>query len=341
MSEDRRNRPPVPRLIGVSTEPLYRAVVARRNRAFDRGERVQRVTAPVISVGNLSVGGTGKTPVVAMIVSRLRDAGHTPGIAMRGYKAAPGSQSDEEREYRSSCPGVPVVAQPDRVAGATTLIERHACNCVVLDDGFQHRFLARDLDVVLLDATRDVFSDRCLPAGWLREPVESLHRAQVAILTHAETASDHAVATMSDTLRARFPELTVVVTEHRWSGFIDLHGERRESQSLRNQEVTLASGIGNPSAFEAMARREGITVTNHMIMPDHHHWSVADLDRLDRLSGDLPVLTTRKDWVKIERINHKLLDRILVAEVAIRVREGGAALREAILNAVRPAADGP
>jgi len=341
MSDDRRDRPPVPRTLGAIVEPIYRSVLRRRNRAFDRGKQVQRVSRPVISVGNLSVGGTGKTPTVALIVRILREAGHAPGIAMRGYKAKPGQESDEQREYRSSCRGTPVVAQPDRVMGAKRLIEKHGCSCIVLDDGFQHRFLHRDLDIVLLDATRDVFADRCLPAGWLREPVESLQRAQLAILTHTESVEQTDIQAMTDKLRARFKHLRIVLAEHAWTAMLDLRGMRHDPSSLNGQSVTLASGIGNPSAFEAMARANGLAVSHHEIMPDHHHWQAHDLDRLGRLTPAGPIITTRKDWVKIERLNHPLLDRMLVAEVAMVLREGEKHLRHAVLNAAGSAGVGP
>lgn len=341
MTPDRRERPPLPSPLGRLIEPVYRSVVRRRNRAFDRGDRVQRVAAPFLSVGNLSVGGTGKSPVVALTVAMLREAGHKPGIAMRGYKSRPGHESDEQREYKSSCPGTPVVANPDRVAGATELIEKHRCSCIVLDDGFQHRFLHRDLDIVLLDATRDVFTDRCLPAGWLREPVESLERAHIAILTHAESAGDDRIAAMTSQLRERFPHLHLAVSEHAWTALIDLHGHRREPSQLAAQPVCLASGIGNPSAFEAMARRYALDVRSHQVMPDHHHWTLTDLDRLQRNAPQNPIITTRKDWVKISRLNHPLLDRVLVAEVAIVLKQGEKALREAVLNAAGPAGAGP
>lgn len=333
MNADRRNQPPVPRPLGALVAPVYRAVVARRNRAFDRGARVRSVDAPVVSVGNLSVGGTGKTPVVAMVVRMLRDAAHSPGIAMRGYKARPGQESDEQREYRTSCPGTPVVADPDRVAGATELIGTHGCTCVVLDDGFQHRFLHRDLDIVLLDATRDAFADRCLPAGWLREPVESLERAHFAILTHAETVSAADIDRMTTHIRERFPHIGLAVSEHAWTALSSLEGHRQSPESLGEEPVTLASGIGNPSAFEATARRNSLEVRSHMIMPDHHEWTASDLDRLQRRAPDGPVITTRKDWVKIERLNHPLLDRMLVAEVAIVLRDGEQELRDALLAA--------
>jgi len=341
MSDDRRDRPPVPRALGAIVEPIYRSVVRRRNRAFDRGNQVQRVGRPVLSIGNISVGGTGKSPTVALIVAMLRDAGHTPGIAMRGYKAKPGQESDEQREYRSSCPGTPVAAQPDRAAGAAHLIERHNCSCIVLDDGFQHRFLHRDLDIVLIDAMRDVFADRCLPAGWLREPVESLERAQVAILTHAESVDPDRIESMARTLRERFPHLLIAIAEHAWTGMLNLQGQRSDPADMRSQTVTLASGIGNPSAFEAMARANGLIVSHYEIMPDHHHWKTHDLDRLGRLAPTDPIITTRKDWVKIERMNHPLLDRMLVAEVAMVLREGEQALRQAVLDAAAPAGAGP
>jgi len=341
MTADRRNRPPLPRVLGTLIAPLYRSVVAKRNRAFDRGQRVQRVSVPVISVGNISVGGTGKTPTVALIVGMLREAGHAPGIAMRGYKSRPGHGSDEQREYRSSCPGTPVVANPDRVAGAAELIDTHRCSCIVLDDGFQHRFLDRDLDIVLLDATRDVFADRCLPAGWLREPVESLQRAEVAILTHAESATDDRVNAMTAKLRERFPNLQVVISEHAWTGLLDLEGQRHELSQLAGQTITLASGIGNPSAFEAMANRYALKVRSHTIMPDHHDWTLTDLDRLQRSAQGGSIITTRKDWVKISRLNHTLLDRMLIAEVAIVLRDGEEALRHAVLSAAGSAAAAP
>lgn len=341
MSGDRRNRPPVPRALGAIVEPVYRAVVRRRNRAFDRGKQVQRVDRPVISIGNISVGGTGKSPTVALIARMLRDAGHAPGIAMRGYKAKHGQESDEQREYRSSCPGTPVVANPDRVLGAKQLIDTHHCSCIVLDDGFQHRFLHRNLDIVLIDASRDVFADRCLPAGWLREPVESLERAQIAILTHAESVDQDRIELMTRTLRGRFPHLLIAIAEHAWTGMLNLHGQRSELPDLRGQTATLASGIGNPSAFEAMARANGLTVSHHEILPDHHHWQPHDLDRLGRIAPSGPIVTTRKDWVKIERLNHPLLDRMLVAEVAMVLREGEQALRQAVLNAAGPAGAGP
>lgn len=197
---------PVPSWLGTIGEPLYRAAIGRRNRAFDAGKGVTKVELPVISIGNLSVGGTGKTPMVMHVLTLLLEAGLRPCVAMRGYRAKhrptrsqpmliidqarmPAHDSDEADEYRRVFPDVPVIAQPDRLAGIRRLLDepfQPTVDCVVLDDGFQHRRIARDLDVVLIDASRSPFVDRLLPRGWLREPVESLKRAHAVVITHAE-----------------------------------------------------------------------------------------------------------------------------------------------------------
>lgn len=333
MTSDRRARPPLPKPLGPALEPIYRAVVGQRNRAFDQGRRVQRVPAPVISIGNLSVGGTGKTPVVAAIVRMLADHGHTPGIAMRGYKSGPSGASDEQLEYAESAPGVPVAAMPDRAQGARRLIRDHDCTCIVLDDGFQHRFLHRDLDIVLLDATRPVTEDRCLPAGWLREPVESLSRAHAFIVTHAESADPDALDRLRSLLERRFPGTPLALVEHAWSDVLDTGGGRLGLDHLQDLPCTLASGIGNPTAFEQMARRHGVLVRTHHAMPDHHHWTPQDLDRLDTGRDGAPVLTTRKDWVKIGRLDHPLRRHFLIAEVSIRFRSGEDTIRSLVLTA--------
>src|SRR4051812_19919591 len=222
MTSGDRARPPLAGPIGRLTSRLYGWEIGRRNRRYDAGRGVVRFDRPVISVGNLSVGGTGKTPMVAHIVGLLLEAGHRPCIAMRGYRSQDG-RSDEAEEYRARFPSVPVVAQADRTLGLINLfaLEHEGrgphTDCIVLDDGFQHRKIARDLDIVLLDATREPFHDRLLPAGWLREPVESLRRAALVVLTHAESASAETIQWLSGSVgrvRARPAE---AVTRHGWA----------------------------------------------------------------------------------------------------------------------------
>ena len=131
---------------------LYGAVVARRNTRFDAGLGVLKTGLPVVSIGNLTVGGTGKTPCVQWAARALIAAGHRPAIALRGYGSRPGQPSDEAMEHREALEGVPVLASPDRVASIETIRSEYpTCDVVILDDGFQHRRVAREVDVLLVE----------------------------------------------------------------------------------------------------------------------------------------------------------------------------------------------
>ena len=182
---------------------IYGRVVAGRNRRFDAGEGVVDLKEPVISVGNLTLGGTGKTPVCQYLVSVLREAGRTPAIAMRGYGASSDGVSDEALEYSSMFEDLPLAVGADRVVSLEALRKKSAFDCVVLDDGFQHRRIARDLDIVLIDATRPGLDDRLLPAGRLREPPSSLARADIVLVTRATTGVDDELAGASPVVRAQ------------------------------------------------------------------------------------------------------------------------------------------
>ncbi|TVQ59375.1 MAG: tetraacyldisaccharide 4'-kinase [Phycisphaerales bacterium] len=301
---ERARRGPVPGPLGRAASRIYAGVVARRNRAFDRGERVTDVGLPVISVGNLSVGGTGKTPTVVRLVRELRAAGAKPAIAMRGYGArTPDEMSDEHAEYLSRLGPTPIVAQPDRVEGIRSLRARDpSVTCVVLDDGFQHRFVRRAVDLVLLDATRDVFSDSLLPAGWLREPVESLARAHAVVLTHAEGAPAERVASMRAHVARQAPGAHAAVARHVWDGVESGDGVA-PVESLRGRRLWVACAVGNPDAFVAMARAAGVDVAGVDARRDHARYDERGVRAIARSAVDAGaegVLTTAKDWVKIE-----------------------------------------
>lgn len=297
---------PAPAMLGAPLEPIYRAVVARRNASFDRGRRVSRLTVPVVSVGNISVGGTGKTPMVMWCVRALRAAGRRPAIGMRGYGArvhkGVASPSDEQAEYMESLPGTPIAADPDRVSALRRLLrDDKTVDCVVLDDGFQHRFVARDLDIVLLDVTRDPFADRCLPAGWLREPVESLGRAGVVALTHAERVSREAIETIRARVERVAPNARVFVSRHEWDG-LDVGQESWPTTRLRGMRVLALCGVGNPGAFLAQARTAGAEVVRESVRRDHAPYDGEAAARIVEEAATLgcdAILTTLKDWVKL------------------------------------------
>jgi tetraacyldisaccharide-1-P 4'-kinase len=179
----------------------YEVGVRWRNARFDRGNDVARFdAAPVISVGNLSAGGTGKSPFVAWVTDALANTGVQPVIALRGYGAARPEDSDEAREYALTAPGAHVVVGARRLEALTRAFAAQSAlsvarpAVVVLDDGFQHRMLARDLDIVLVDATRPALDGDLLPNGWLREPARGLARADLVVLTKAHDPAQRAHA---------------------------------------------------------------------------------------------------------------------------------------------------
>ncbi len=330
----RNRRPPLPAL-GTPLEPLYRAAVNKRNRDFDNGRRVTRLPIPVVSVGNISVGGTGKTPMVRWIINTLRDLGANPGIAMRGYGRKHAGVSDEQQEHADRLPDTPIAANPDRIAAIRELIEHHHADCAVLDDGFQHRFAARDLDIVLIDATRSPFADRCLPAGWLREPVESLARAHAIVITRSTLVEPHALSQLDRQLRRIAPDALVVRADHHWAALDTQFGPQPVSW-LNGRPTIIACAIGNPDAFIAQARARGARVIDTIIRRDHHHWTRRDADRILSLARPTTrqgaLLTTHKDWVKWRRLDDERLNAAAVRPIVemSMMEEDAAALRDAL-----------
>ncbi|MEM8835880.1 MAG: tetraacyldisaccharide 4'-kinase [Planctomycetota bacterium] len=330
---DRQQRPPIPRPLGALLEPIYRRVLDKRNASFDAGDNVSRFNVPVVSVGNISVGGTGKTPFVHWVVRTLRDANRRPAVVMRGYKSRPGRPSDEFLEHIAALPeAVTVIANPNRAEAISDLLtDIKPPDCIVLDDGFQHRRVARDVDVVLIDATRSPLSDRCLPAGWLREPIDSLERADLAVLTRTDAADPDEVERLTNDLRIRFTHLPVAHASHAWTTLETLDGEQPVA-SLEGTRVVLACAIGHPASIRVQAEALGAEVTDSVDRPDHHAWSQRDLRAIEqrvRSTNADAALCTRKDWVKIQRLDHTSIPFIR-PRLGIAFRSGEQAATEII-----------
>ena len=337
--------PPIPRPLSLPLAWLYGLVIARRNRRFDARKGVIEFDRPTISVGNLSVGGTGKTPMVMHVLNVLRAAGHSPAVAMRGYASA-GGESDEAGEYARAFPEVPVVAQPNRVEGLIKLFgaERGMkVDAIVLDDGFQHRRVWRDLDIVLVDATRDPFADALLPAGWLREPVASLKRAGAVVITHAECVDESRVRELSTSIAEVSPHALVAVCEHAWTGLsvVESGAERDEPVAwLRGKAVLAACAIGNPDAFiSQVAGAAGRQPAGVITLRDHDPFREPVVRRIIEKAREIPaaaVVVTEKDWSKLR---HVPADRWPCAVVRpgleMRFRSGGPGVDALILERVR------
>lgn len=276
--------------------------------AYGAGVRLHRALAsmraprdagiPVVSVGNVSAGGTGKTPFVRWTVGALEETGRVPAIAMRGYGARAGL-SDEAEEYRAMLPGTPLAVGGDRAAAIARVRARFPeIDAVVLDDGFQHRALVRALDIVLVDATRPAVDGALLPAGWLREPADALERADLVVITRAER-EDARIADLVRRARGRGPDAW---TRHAWEvvdRFVGADPRPGIATDLAGMRVAVACAIGNPQAFAGDVRAHGAEVAAERFARDHHAYSDAEVDAIAAGAGGLPVVVTGKDWAKI------------------------------------------
>ncbi|QDV43195.1 Tetraacyldisaccharide 4'-kinase [Stieleria neptunia] len=282
----------------------YAIVVARRNRGFDHGHGVQRCDATVISIGNLTTGGTGKTPIVADLARRFRKQGIRVAIVSRGYGRGDADENDEAAELHQRLPDVPHVQNPDRVEAARIAVEELESQLILMDDGFQHRRLHRDLDIVLIDMTCPFGYGRLLPRGLLREPIASLGRAHVAILTRCDQVAEEDVAAVMETIRSCNRELLVLRSNHRPSGLLQYPGQRTPVDALHGQRVALISGIGNPAAFRRTVEDVGAEVVAEQVLPDHARYDRETIEQLHRWAESLEnvrhLICTQKDLVKLQ-----------------------------------------
>ena len=200
--------------IGLSVaEPVYRGAVAARNHAYDhRWLAVHRAGLPVISVGNLTTGGTGKSPFVMWLARQFRDSGQRVCVLSRGYMATTNGVNDESMELASRLPEIAQVLNRDRVAGAKKALQEKQAQVLLLDDGFQHRRLHRDLDIVLIDAAQPFGFDRLLPRGLLREPKRSLARADFVLITRADAITPDSLRLLQAEIRRHFESETIGVS---------------------------------------------------------------------------------------------------------------------------------
>jgi len=312
----------VVRLLLIPLEKTWWLAVALRNRRFDdRGGMVVEGLR-VISVGNLAVGGTGKTPIASWVTRMLIDTGVHPAVLHGGYAM------DEPALHRRWTPDAPVIVKRDRVAGAREALELGA-GAVVLDDGFQHRRLSRDVDLVML-AVEDAFPGPLLPRGPYREPPEALERASAIVLSR-RTASELDARGLAEVVRIRVPEVPVIACAHLHpSNCRPLVGSSSGSVDLRSLgSVLVLTAVGRP---DSVRRSVGDMVGAEVVLvahADHHEFSELDARSARRRAGSRPIVVTEKDAVKLERFAEALGD-CLVIEDSLRWDWGEAALRALI-----------
>lgn len=294
------------RLLMTPLAAAYGPAMRLRRWAYRRSLlRVHKLDVPVISVGNLTVGGTGKTPTVAWIVRRLLAGGKKPAILSRGYGPsvspdAPG-KNDEALMLKQLLPDSRHYVDADRVRGGQNAVAEGA-DCLILDDGFQHVRVHRDVEIVLLDAL-DPFGGRLLPAGTLREPRSCLREADAVILTRVDTVPQSALERLREIIGRLAPDSILCETTHRPAGLAALgSAEPEPPSSLAGRKVCLFCGIGNPRGFLRTVELLGATVVSAHFLPDHFAYRERDLARIardGRQCGAELAVTTEKDAVKI------------------------------------------
>jgi tetraacyldisaccharide 4'-kinase len=307
---------------------VYGLGVRARNAAYDRGwARRVRLGCPVISVGNLTVGGTGKTTCVRYLAEKLRQQGRRVAILSRGYGervAAPYSLmakggrlfcddqpmdassngrtlSDEPQLLAAALEEVPVLVGRRREQTGRMALERFHPDVIVLDDGFQHRRLARDCEIVLVSARMPLGGWPLLPRGPMREPLASLRRADVIMLTKADESLP-LLGALRERLRAVQPSAVLVTAAHEPASLREASGATIGLDRLAQSRVGLVSSIGDPDGFEHTIRRQGAGVTMHLAYPDHHRYTAEEWSAALAAiagSGACALVTTEKDATRL------------------------------------------
>jgi tetraacyldisaccharide 4'-kinase len=307
----------------------YSLIVRLRNLLYSKGLlKVHHVDATILCVGNITVGGTGKTPLVVWLCNLITQ-NYKYAILTRGYKATQNStlktknSIDEPAMLAESCPEAEVIVNPDRLAGAAEAIDKYAAKVLIMDDGFQHRRLARDLDIIAIDATQPFGYGKLLPAGLLREPVSSLNRAGAVVITRCDQIADIELDKLERKLRATNPDMVIAKSTHAAvsvkypepSVILAQAGIQKDSETmdsclrrndnieqLKGKKVFAFCGIGNPDAFLNTIKNLGAELAGSKIYDDHYHYTETCLTEISEqakeLGADL-ILTTQKDWTKV------------------------------------------
>jgi len=307
---------------------LYRGGVALRNALYrKRVLKPCRVGIPVISVGNLDAGGSGKTSFVAYLAGRMREAGRRVAVASRGYggrrhdvpvtvsggDGPPADASvvgDEPVLLAGLLPSTVVVVCRDRAAAARFARDRHGSDLVILDDGFQHRRIHRDLDLLLVDAGEGLGNGRMMPLGPLREPMEEIRRADAVVITGARPDLPKCAVKIREVLRRLNLRIPVFACERRLEGFLRVETEETvPPAALKGMKVLAFSGIARPLSFEADLRSLELDLVESIRFRDHQPFGAPQMERIlsaSRRSGADLIVTTEKDRMRLGTVRFPL-----------------------------------
>ncbi len=297
----------------------YGGVVRARGLFYTLGlKKPRRLACPVISVGNITVGGTGKTPLVMALAKGLMDRGIPVAILSRGYKGketsgslvsdgqtvslSPEESGDEPFLMANSLKGIPVFIGKDRFVTGQMALQRFGVRALLLDDGYQHLQLYRELNILLIDSHIGFGDQHLLPRGILREPLSHLRRAHLFLLTKVE--DPEACRSQETKLREIQPSSPIFHSHYEPLGLIGPMEEWEELHSLKGKKALVFSGIANPIYFSSLLKKCGMEIVKEVVFPDHHLYTASDLASLEKEGKGIDwFVTTEKDMVKLMRLN--------------------------------------
>lgn len=314
-------------IILVIVSKIYSVIIRLRNFFYDKHIiAIHHAKANIISVGNITAGGTGKTPLVVWLCNEIarkeknKANEYNLAILTRGYKTVQ-NNTDEPAVLEENCPKCNVIINPNRVIGGAQAIGKYSANVLVMDDGFQHRRLSRDLDIITLDATCPFGYGRIIPAGLLREPVNSLKRADAIVITRSDQVSKAQLTEIENKIRNIKPNILIASSIHQPACIKTIDNRQIGLEQLKRKKVFAFCGIGNPDSFINSLKKLGYEITGSKIFDDHYHYtenSLAELKKQSQNLGAEIILTTQKDWTKI-RLLESAKD-LPLAYMAIEIR---------------------
>ncbi len=309
-----------PLLIALSF--LFFAGVQTRRLFYKIGVlRSVKLEKPVISVGNITWGGTGKTPFSEALLHRFLRDGQRPALLTRGYG------KDEEKVIRQNLPGLDILSGKERLLNALRAQKDTDISLFLMDDGFQHLSIKRDADIVTINATDPVGNGFLIPAGILREPLNALKRADMVIITKSDLVSKERLSRIKEHIRHVSGDIDIFEAIHEPAFFYTASNERKPLDCLRQNRVCAISGLADNNSFSVTLSQLDVTVVSRLLYMDHHRYVSADMEKIaDAVAKDNAdaIVTTEKDWIKLKDIAMPLALKeadILVLKIEVKVKE--------------------
>lgn len=321
---------------------IFKFVTDLRNKLYDCNFlKSEKISVPVISVGNLSTGGTGKTPMVDFIINNLKKD-YDISVLSRGYKRKlkgfieiknndnPIQVGDEPFLLKSNHVEVPIFVCEDRVEGANKIISESDTNLILMDDAFQHRKISRNLDIVLTDYNNLFYKDYLLPYGYLRESRKNINRADIIIVTKCPLDFNKADANKIKNQINPKKTQSLFFSQINYSEI--LYGFKEVPfRSITNSKLTLVTGIANSQPLKEYLRKNNV-IFNHFEYPDHYNYSMKDVNKILATTKNNLILTTKKDYYKLSQFK---IDNLLYIDIEVKFFDG----KQRFLNTVKEVLD--